>query len=135
MFSLPSRTLLRITVRAPRSHIPSGRQAGFASLSPALQTKVDGFRRDIEKHLPRDGKKVVFATAWLATDNVFVALMRKHFPEVLDGMNLVAIDTLHLFPETLECAKLLQEKYGKQALWKKPANASTLEEFVAQYGD
>ena len=27
------------------------------------------------------GKKVVFATAWLATDNVFVALMRKHFPE------------------------------------------------------
>merc|ERR1719394_1383876 len=61
--------------------------------------------------------------------------MRKHFPEVLDGMNLVAIDTLHLCPETLECARLLQDKYGKQALWKMPANASTTEEFVAQYGD
>merc|ERR1719499_2065475 len=135
MFSLPSRTLLRITVRAPRSHIPSGRQAGFASLSPALQTKVDGFRRDIERHLPRDGKKVVFATAWLATDNVFVALMRKHFPEVLDGMNLVAIDTLHLFPEALECAKLVQEKYNKQALWKQPAGVNNIEEFAAKYGD
>merc|ERR1719499_168936 len=135
MFSLPSRTLLRITVRAPRSHIPSGRQAGFASLSPALQTKVDGFRRDIERHLPRDGKKVVFATAWLATDNVFVALMRDHFPSVLSGMHLVAIDTMHLFPDTLVCARQVQEKYAKQALWKMPQGVSTREEFEAKYGD
>merc|ERR1712226_1204858 len=92
-------------------------------------------RRDIEKFLPRDGKKVVFATAWLATDNVFVALMRAHFPEILDGMNLVAIDTLHLFPETLACAKLVQEKYAKQALWKLPADVKTLEEFQLKYGD
>ena len=35
--------------------------------------------------------------------------------EVLTGMNLVAIDTLHLFPTTLECAKLVEEKYAKKA--------------------
>jgi len=86
----------------------------------SLQSKVDDFQRDIEKYLPKDGKKVVFATAWLATDNVFVALMRKHFPEMLAGMNLVAIDTMHLFPEALVCAKAVQEKYSKQALWKAP---------------
>jgi len=103
--------------------------------SSALQSKVDGFRRDIEKHLPSDGKKVVFATAWLATDNVFVALMREHFPGVLDGMSLVAIDTMHLFPETLECAKLVQDKYAKQALWKSPSGVETVEEFAAKYGD
>eukprot|EP00416_Gambierdiscus_australes_P019363 CAMPEP_0171059286 /NCGR_PEP_ID=MMETSP0766_2-20121228/3096_1 /TAXON_ID=439317 /ORGANISM="Gambierdiscus australes, Strain CAWD 149" /LENGTH=687 /DNA_ID=CAMNT_0011514713 /DNA_START=66 /DNA_END=2129 /DNA_ORIENTATION=- len=101
----------------------------------ALQAKVDVFRKDVEQHLPKDGKKVVFATAWLATDNVFVALMHEHFPEVLTGMNLVAIDTLHLFPEALECAKLVQDKYGKAALWKLPNGISTRDEFVAKYGD
>ena len=30
-------------------------------------------------------------------------------------MNLVAIDTLHLFPTALECAKLVEEKYAKKA--------------------
>merc|ERR1740129_1658944 len=112
------------------------RRLGSAGYSAsALQSRVDDFRRDVEKHLPRDGKKVVFATAWLATDNVFVALMRKHFPEVLDGMNLVAIDTMHLFPETLECARLVQEAYAKEAIWKLPEGVTTLEEFVARYGD
>merc|ERR1740129_960523 len=107
--------------------------AGYSAA--ALQSKIDAFRRDVEKHLPADGKHVVFATAWLATDNVFVALMRKHFPEALEGMGLVAIDTLHLFPETLECARLVQEKYNKQALWKLPEAVTTREEFVARYGD
>jgi sulfate adenylyltransferase len=101
----------------------------------SLQSKVDDFRRDIDKYLPKDGKKVVFATAWLATDNVFVALMKEHFPEVLKGMHLVAIDTMHLFPETLVCAKLVEQKYGKQALWKTPNGVSTLAEFQAKYGD
>jgi len=102
--------------------------------SSTLQSKVDGFRREVELHLPKDGKKVVFATAWLATDNAFVALMHEFFPEMLTGLNLVAIDTLHLFPETLECAKLVQEKYGKAALWKLPKDVSTLDEFEAKYG-
>jgi len=109
---------------------------GKAGLSTtALQGKIDRFKADITKHLPADGKRVVFATAWLATDNVFVALMRAHCPEILNGMNLVAIDTLHLFPEALDCAKLVQEKYGKPALWKKPADVNTRAEFEAQYGD
>jgi len=108
-------------------------RAGLSTV--ALQKKVDGFRRDIEAHLPQDGRRVVFATAWLATDNVFVALMREHFPEMLAGMNLVAIDTMHLFPETLECAKLVQDKYAKKAFWKSPTGITTLEEFVATYGD
>ena len=107
---------------------------GFAT-SPELQKKVDGFKKAVETHLPKDGKNVVFATAWLATDNVFVALMAKHFPEVLKGMNLVAIDTMHLFPTTLTCADLVQKKYGKQALWKAPADVTNLDEFVAKYGD
>jgi len=110
--------------------------SAFSSVSAAaLQKKIDHFRRDIETHLPSDGKKVVFATAWLATDNVFVALMKDHFPEMLEGLNLVAIDTMHLFPETLICAQQVQDKYGKRGLWKLPADVKTLEEFQLQYGD
>jgi len=109
-----------------------GRKAGFSS---ALDAKVEKFKTEIAQHLPKDGKRAVFATAWLATDNVFVALMHKHFPEVLKGMNLVAIDTCHLFPETLTCAKLVQEKYGKQALWKAPEGVTSRDEFEQKYGD
>merc|ERR1719387_560593 len=50
-------------------------------------------------------------------------------------MSLVAIDTCHLFPETLTCAKLVQEKYGKQALWKAPEGVANRDEFEAKYGD
>jgi len=117
--------------QAPRIAIAWRSVAAFSTYAG----KVDAFRADIAKHLPTDGKRVVFATAWLATDNVFVALMRKHFPEVLSGMHLVAIDTLHLFPETLACARLVQEKYGKQAMIKYPSDVTTREEFEARYGD
>jgi len=105
-----------------------------SATTSVLQAKVDNFRRDIEAHLPKDGQKVAFVTSWLATDNVFIALMHKYFPEALAGLNLVAIDTLHLFPETLECARLVQERYGKLATWKRPSRASTIEEFEAMYG-
>ncbi|OLP97866.1 Sulfate adenylyltransferase [Symbiodinium microadriaticum] len=54
---------------------------------------------------------------------------------VLTGMNLVAIDTLHLFPTTLECAKLVEEKYAKKAMWKMPKGITTKDEFIAKYGD
>eukprot|EP00434_Breviolum_minutum_P009458 symbB.v1.2.008330.t1/scaffold520.1/size192860/13 len=111
------------------------RAAGVPRGFSSLQVKVDDFCFHVDKNLPKDGKQVVFATAWLATDNVFVALMRKHFPEVLDGMNLVAIDTMHLFPTALECAKLVETKYGKKAMWKMPAGVTTRDEFIAKYGD
>ncbi|CAE7858821.1 unnamed protein product [Symbiodinium sp. KB8] len=108
--------------RSPRDSLKSYALGRCRSIV-ARQSKVDDFCKHVDAHLPKDGKKVVFATAWLATDNVFVALMRKHFPEVLTGMNLVAIDTLRLFPTALECAKLVEEKYGKK------------DEFIAKYGD
>merc|ERR1719248_463232 len=50
-------------------------------------------------------------------------------------MTLVAIDTLHLFPETLKVAAAVQQKYGKQALIKLPQDVTTREEFEATYGD
>jgi len=105
-------------------------RAAFSS-----QTKIKSFTDDIDKYLPADGKHVAFATAWLATDNVFVALLRNHRPKVLDGMTLVAIDTMHLFPETLTCADLVQKKYGKQALVKLPDGVTTRDEFEAKFGD
>jgi 3'-phosphoadenosine 5'-phosphosulfate sulfotransferase (PAPS reductase)/FAD synthetase len=43
--------------------------------------------------------QTILASAWLISDNVIVDLFRRHgdfFPSV------VAVDTLHLFPETLE---------------------------------
>merc|ERR1719359_1573169 len=112
--------------------IPVLVMGGARCLSTALQGKVNAFREDVRKHLPEnpeEAKKVVFATAWLATDNVFVALMHEHFPEKLKAMNLVAIDTLHLFPETLECAKLVEERYAKPALWYYPQGVKTLDGF------
>eukprot|EP00408_Alexandrium_pacificum_P010960 CAMPEP_0171230804 /NCGR_PEP_ID=MMETSP0790-20130122/39583_1 /TAXON_ID=2925 /ORGANISM="Alexandrium catenella, Strain OF101" /LENGTH=720 /DNA_ID=CAMNT_0011697023 /DNA_START=96 /DNA_END=2256 /DNA_ORIENTATION=- len=133
MFRLPALPLARRTAASAILRSRATNLVGFSS--SALQSKVDAFRSDIEKHLPKDGQRVVFATAWLATDNVFVALMRKHFPEVLDGMSLVAIDTLHLFPEALECARLVEQKYSKKALWKLPNGVTNIEEFSAQYGD
>eukprot|EP00405_Crypthecodinium_cohnii_P042269 CAMPEP_0206556568 /NCGR_PEP_ID=MMETSP0325_2-20121206/18529_1 /ASSEMBLY_ACC=CAM_ASM_000347 /TAXON_ID=2866 /ORGANISM="Crypthecodinium cohnii, Strain Seligo" /LENGTH=57 /DNA_ID=CAMNT_0054057209 /DNA_START=68 /DNA_END=237 /DNA_ORIENTATION=+ len=56
MFATQSKTVLRLTLRAPAS--ASGRVAprGFASLAAPLQAKVDGFCKDVEKHLPKDGK-------------------------------------------------------------------------------
>merc|ERR1719326_456352 len=103
--------------------------------SAALQSKINKFKADVDTHLPADGKHVAFATAWLATDNVFLSLLKEHRPKVLDGMSLVAIDTLHLFPSTLRCAELVQTKYNKQALVKLPSGVSNCDEFEAQYGD
>lgn len=33
------------------------------------------------------------------------------------GMNLVAIDTMHLFPTTLECAKLVEARGAVYDTW------------------
>lgn len=104
---------------------------GFSS----IQSKISKFQGDVDRYLPADGKQVAFATAWLATDNVFVALLRAHRPAVLDGMALVAIDTLHLFPSTLVVAENVQTKYGKKALVKLPQDVTSREEFEATYGD
>jgi len=133
---------LHVAGRATCGHLSSMRRAplqkhvfAFSTLPSGLQSKIDQFKKEVEQHLPADGSKVVFATAWLATDNVFVALMKEHFPQVLSGMNLVAIDTLHLFPPTLVCANQVEEKYGKKALWKMPEGVQNREEFELKWGD
>ena len=71
----------------------------------------------------------------VATDNAIVALLHDHFPEVLKGMNLVGIDTLHLFPETHDVCNAVQAKYNKEAIIFKPKGIETIEEFNAKYGD
>jgi len=114
---------------------PAAARVVFAGRGFASQAKIDQFKADVATHLPADGKGVAFASAWLATDNVFVALMKAHCPKVLDGMTLVAIDTLHLFPEALVTADGVQSKYGKKALMKLPQDVTTREEFEATYGD
>lgn len=132
MWKVPTQLLRRPPLAAARFLFPG--RATF-SASAHLQTKVNSFNGDIDKYLPADGKRVAFATAWLATDNVFVALLRDNRPKVLDGMTLVAIDTLHLFPDALKCAAQVQKKYSKQALMKLPDGVATRDEFEAKYGD
>merc|ERR1719188_2014436 len=122
---------LRLRARAPQQLARAWRLVSTA----ALDDKVASFKAHVEKHLPADGKGVCFATAWLATDNVFVALMHEHFPKVLAGMNLVAIDTMHLFGSTRPCAEEVEAKYRKKALWKTVDGVSTREEFNSKYGD
>lgn len=95
----------------------------------------DSFRFAIDRHLPKDGKGVVFATAWLATDNIIVHLLHKYFPEFFHNSGLLAVDTLHLFPETLQVAKAVQSKYNKPAAVYKPLGLNTREDFVQKYGD
>lgn len=94
----------------------------------------DNFRFAVDKYLPQNGKGVVFATAWLATDNIIVHLLRKHFPELLDGSGLLAVDTLHLFPETYKVAEEVQKKYNKKAYVTKPLGCETTADFDAKYG-
>jgi len=71
----------------------------------------------------------------LATDNIVVHLLHKHFPEILRNFSLLAVDTLHLFPSTHEVAADVQKKYGKNASSFKPLGCLTREDFIAKYGD
>ena len=50
-------------------------------------------------------------------------------------MNLLAVDTLHLFDETHQVAAAVQDKYGKRATIYKPLGVSTRAEFDAKYGN
>jgi 3'-phosphoadenosine 5'-phosphosulfate sulfotransferase (PAPS reductase)/FAD synthetase len=49
-------------------------------------------------------------------------------------MGLLAVDTLHLFPETHSVAAAVQAKYGKVAAVFKPAGLATQAEFIARHG-
>ncbi len=97
-----------------------------------LRSLEDGFRSTIESHIPASGKGVTFASAWLATDNIVVHLLRKHFPEM--QWSLLAIDTLHLFPETIAVAREVQEKYKIRARFFKPLGCETRADFERVHG-
>lgn len=113
----------------------------FLSTAPSvvrLRSLEDGFRRAIDAHVVQThptGAKVVFASAWLATDNIVVHLLHKHYPELLRGMTLLGVDTLHLFDDTHTVARQVQAKYGKPALVTKPRGCETREDFVRVFGD
>merc|ERR1711871_286797 len=95
---------------------------------------VSKFVKDVNAHLPADGKGVAFASAWLVTDNVFVALMSKHCPAVFENMALVGVDTLPLFDGTYKVADEVQAKYGKKAHITRPLGVATRAEFNDEYG-
>lgn len=100
-----------------------------------LHPKVVQLKKDIEKYLPVDGKGVSIATAWLNTDNLIVALLSILAPSVFDGVQLVGVDTLHLFPETHAVAEQIQALFHKKALITKPKDVETKEQFIKVYGD
>ena len=112
--------------------------ASFSTVVPVsaarLLTLEDEFRRAVDANLQRDGKGVTFATAWLASDNTIIALLKAHYPELLAGMNVLAVDTLHLFPETHVVAEAVQARYGKKAALYHPIGAPTRAAFEAKHG-
>ena len=103
-----------------------------ASSVARLRALEGGFRSTIEAHLPKSGKGVTFASAWLATDNIVVHLLRKHFPEM--QWSLLGVDTLHLFPETHAVAAAVQAKYGIKAAFHKPIGCETRADFERLHG-
>lgn len=97
----------------------------FSSLTP----KINQFAADVAAHLPADGKGVAFASAWLATDNAIVGLFKQATPAVFDGMSLVGVDTLHLFPTTYDVQLEVEAKYGKLAHVTKPIGCESTADF------
>lgn len=51
------------------------------------------------------------------------------------GMDLVFIDTLYHFPQTLDLLERVRAKYGSKVHVYKPEGCETTEDFVAKYGD
>jgi 3'-phosphoadenosine 5'-phosphosulfate sulfotransferase (PAPS reductase)/FAD synthetase len=92
-------------------------------------------RRVLYCHRPNTSGSFVCSSAWLVSDNVIVALLHKYYPELLQGMGLAAVDTLHLFPETHIVADAVQRAYGKQAAVFKPLGVETKAEYINKYGD
>jgi sulfate adenylyltransferase len=99
-----------------------------------LRGLVGKFAEDTHKYLSpfRDeSSRVVLASAWLVSDNVMVDVLKRHtdfFPSV------VAVDTMHLFPETLDTMKAMEHKYGFKTHLYKPEGCESKDDFVRLYG-
>jgi len=102
------------------------------SSAARLRDLEGAFRSVVEARLPASGAGVTFASAWLATDNIVVHLLRKHFPEM--KWSLLGVDTLHLFPETHAVAAAVQARYGVAAALYKPVGCATRADFEARHG-
>lgn len=59
------------------------------------------------------GKKIVFPNALIAGDGVISYLLYKY--DLLKDVQVLVVDTLHLFPETFDFLSEVEEKYGFKA--------------------
>jgi sulfate adenylyltransferase len=124
-----------LSQRLGRALVALQRRGAHGAAAARLKSLEEGFVAAVAAHAPKSGAGLTFATAWLATDNIVVHLLHKHFPELFQGFSLLAVDTLHLFPSTLAVAAEVQAKYGKTASVFRPVGCATRADFVARYGD
>eukprot|EP00124_Ichthyophonus_hoferi_P003783 Ihof_evm5s353 gene=Ihof_evmTU5s353 len=97
-----------------------------------LASRISDFQRDVKSYIQTtDPSRVVLATAWLISDNVIIDLF-KRFTDVFPSV--VAVDTLHLFPETHGVVKAMEEVYNFKAHIFKPEGCDSLEDFEVKYG-
>ncbi|KNC80433.1 hypothetical protein SARC_07204 [Sphaeroforma arctica JP610] len=98
-----------------------------------LKEKINNFKTDVQNHLSSfQPEKIVVVSAWLVSDNVIVDL----FSRFADFMpTVVGVDTLHLFPETLDVVTEMEAKYNFKAVIRKPEGCNTKEEFEAKFGN
>eukprot|EP00892_Ulva_mutabilis_P000420 jgi/Ulvmu1/10379/UM061_0063.1 len=74
----------------------------------------------------------VFPCALIAGDVVILHLLHKQ--GLFDKVKVVFVDTLHLFPETLDFLKEVEERYGFKAEIFTPKDFPTVEEYTAVHG-
>jgi len=78
-------------------------------------------------------KKPVFTTALIAGDCVILDAIAK--AGYLDKIEVIFIDTFHLFPETLDFLKEVEAHYGFKASVYHCADCNTPEEYWEKYGE
>eukprot|EP00127_Corallochytrium_limacisporum_P004286 Clim_evm231s157 gene=Clim_evmTU231s157 len=105
----------------------------FPSKRQKLNDKVQAFKLNVDKYLQgTEPSKVVLASAWLISDNVIVDLFKRFAPEHFP--TVVAVDTLHLFPETHDVLNEMEEKYDFKTKLYKPVDCETQEDFNKKFG-
>jgi phosphoadenosine phosphosulfate reductase len=93
----------------------------------------------LEEHLAHTLRTVVqkrrspvFTTALIAGDAVILDTIAK--ARLLDRIPVVLIDTLHLFPETLDFLRRVEEHYNFRAEVYRPLDCETREQLAEKYG-
>lgn len=97
----------------------------IAALEAELKQTIDT--------LVANKKKPVFTTALIAGDCVILDAIHK--AGVLDKVEVIFIDTFHLFPESLDFLKEVEAHYGFKAKTYHCAEAATPEEYWEKYGE